>query len=135
MKFGITLINDKKKINNIHTVLLTGANGGLGSELADKVSEHCTKLILLGRNKNSLLKLKKKLEKKYTHVIYKEASVDLSKKNGITKIINLIKKEKKIDVVINCAAKFSVKSIKDSSYKDLISDFHLNLFAPFMIAK
>ena len=58
MKFGITLINDKKKINNIHTVLLTGANGGLGSELADKVSEHCTKLILLGRNKNSLLKLK-----------------------------------------------------------------------------
>ena len=44
---------------NVGTVLLTGANGGLGSELAYKISENSKRLILIGRNKNSLLKLKK----------------------------------------------------------------------------
>ena len=57
----------KEKKNNIHTVLLTGANGGLGLKLADKISEHCKKLLLFGRNKKSLLKLKKKLEAKHTY--------------------------------------------------------------------
>ena len=42
-----------EKKNNIHTVLVTGGSGGLGSELADKISRHCKKIILLGKNKNS----------------------------------------------------------------------------------
>ena len=125
----------KEKKNNIHTVLLTGANGGLGLKLADKISEHCKKLLLFGRNKKSLLKLKKKLEAKHTSVIYKEFPINLNSKEGVIKAINLIKKENRINVLINCAAKFSVKSIIQSSYKDLTSDFHLNFFAPFMIAK
>ncbi len=124
-----------EKKNNIHTVLLTGANGGLGLEIADKISDHCKRLILLGRNKSSLLKVKKKLEAKHASVIYKAYSIDLRNKEGVYKAINFIKNEKKINVLINCAAKFSVKSIINSSYKDLTSDFHLNFFSPFMLAK
>ena len=125
----------KEKKNNIHTVLLTGANGGLGSELADKISEYCKKIILFGRNKKSLLKLKNKLEAKHTSVIYKEYPINLNSKDGVMEAINLINKENRINVLINCVAKFSVKSIIQSSYRDLNSDFHLNFFAPFMIAK
>ena len=127
------MLENQKK--NAGTVLLTGANGGLGSELAYKISENSKRLILIGRNKNSLLKLKKKLQIKNKYVTYKVVVTDLSKKNGINKAISLIKKEKKIDIVINCAGNFSLKSINNSSYTDLINDFHLNLFAPYMISK
>jgi len=127
------MLENQKK--NVGTVLLTGANGGLGSELAYKISENSKRLILIGRNKNSLLKLKKKLQIKNKYVTYKVVVTDLSKKNGINKAISLIKKEKKIDIVINCAGNFSLKSINNSTYTDLINDFHLNLFAPYMISK
>ena len=77
-----------EKKNNIHTVLLTGANGGLGLEIADKISDHCKRLILLGRNKSSLLKVKKKLEAKHASVIYKAYSIDLRNKEGVYEAIN-----------------------------------------------
>ena len=124
-----------EKKNNIHTVLVTGGSGGLGSELADKISRHCKKIILLGKNKNSLFKIKKKLKKKHSSIIYKIMDIDLSKKIGVQKAVKFVKKEKRVDVLINCAGNFSVKSIMNSSYKDLINDFHINFFAPFMLSK
>ena len=79
--------------------------------------------------------IKNKLEGAHASTIYKEYSVNLNNKDGVLEAIKLIRKENRINVLINCAAKFSNKSIIHSSYRDLTSDFHLNFFAPFMLAK
>ena len=43
----------------------------------------------------------------------------LSKKIGVQKAVKFVKKEKRVDVLINCAGNFSVKSIMNSSYKEV----------------
>ena len=40
-----------------------------------------------------------------------------------------------IDVLVNSAAKFTVKKIENISIKDLDSDFQLNIISPFIISK
>ena len=63
---------------------------------------------------------------------------DLSKKSGALKLIQRLQKNTEIqciDVLVNSAAKFTVKKIENISIKDLDSDFQLNIISPFIISK
>lgn len=117
------------------TIVLTGATGGVGKILAAKLVNVCKKLIIIGRNKNKLKDTASYLKGIDAKLICETIEADLSSEIGIKETILILNKKDKINVLINCAAKFTIKSIADSTFNDLLEDFNLNTFAPFMLAK
>lgn len=117
------------------TIVLTGATGGVGKILAAKLVNVCKKLIIIGRNKNNLEDTASYLKGIDAKLICETIEADLSSEIGIKETILILNKKDKINVLINCAARFTIKSIADSTFNDLLEDFNLNTFAPFMLAK
>ena len=117
------------------TIVLTGATGGVGKILDAKLVNVCKKLIIIGRNKNKLKDTASYLKGIDAKLICETIEADLSSEIGIKETILILNKKDKINVLINCAAKFTIKSIADSTFNDLLEDFNLNTFAPFMLAK
>ncbi len=85
------------------TVLITGASGGIGAELARVHARHGDHLVLVARNSDKLTELKKEIDGQYkvsVHIIVK----DLSLRNAATGIFNELKsKSITIDYLINNA--------------------------------
>ncbi len=120
------------------TFLITGASSGLGEKFSLLISDIAKNIIIVGRNKNNLLKLKKKIKNIQSSINVLIIIADLSKETGVKKLIRQFQKQKKIkfvDVLINSAANFSVKKIENISTKQLKNDFQLNVISPFMISK
>ena len=119
-------------------ILITGASSGLGEKFSLLVSDIAKNIIIVGRRKNKLLKLKNKIKKinPKTHVML--IITDLSKESGVIKLLKMFKNQKKIkfiDILVNSAASFTVKKIENISVKNVISDFQINVITPFMISK
>jgi short-subunit dehydrogenase len=120
------------------TFLITGASSGLGKIFATVIADIAKNIIIVGRNKSKLLRLKKKIAKINSTINVFIITVDLSKDIGVKKIFKEFKKQKKIkfvDVLINSAANFTVKKIENISMQQLKKDFQINVISPFMISK
>jgi len=115
--------------------LLTGATGGIGKELAKQLIKENCNLFLTSTNSKKLNKLKNELKcSKKTSIFYK--SSDFSDMNNISKLIKEIRnKMKKIDILINGAGIFKIKSISKSSIQDFDSIFNVNIKTPFILSK
>lgn len=102
-------IVDKNKLLNNKVVLIIGATGGIGSEIAKSVIASGGKVILAARNEEKLQKLAKDLGSNAKWMRY-----DISKiseiKHKIQKATSLFGK---IDVLINAAGIHSTKSMTD----------------------
>ncbi|MGG3195342.1 SDR family oxidoreductase [Priestia aryabhattai] len=84
---------------DIKVVVITGAGSGLGASLAKKYSDLGCHVCLLGRTKTKLVRTAEMLN--YRHSIYE---VDVSSKNEVTKVMQVIKEEDgQIDLLINNA--------------------------------
>ena len=117
--------------------LITGATGGLGREIAKNLIQKNCNLFLTSTNEKKLKLLKKELlGKKENNSKIFVCHSDLCK---IDQINNLIKKIKKnmnsIDILINCAGKFSSKSINDLTLKEFENTININVRAPFLLTK
>jgi short-subunit dehydrogenase len=117
--------------------LITGATGGLGSELAMEFFKNGTNLFLIGRDIKKLESLKTQLEKStknHGKIVFD--AVDLT---NITDIQRLVKKIRstlqKIDILINCAGVFPVKQLSDYTLIDFENCFNINVRAPFILCK
>ena len=85
------------------TILITGANQGIGLEIAKNFYSKGSNIILCARNKKKLLSIKKKLVSKFKNKFFLEP-LDISKQNQVDKFYKKIfKKNKKIDILINNA--------------------------------
>lgn len=118
--------------------LITGASSGLGNIFSTLIADIAKNIIIVGRNKNKLLKLKKKIIKINSKINVLIIITDLSEEKGIKKLIKEFNKQKKIefvDVVVNSAANFTVKKIENISIQQLKKDFQINVISPFMISK
>ncbi|MGM7719502.1 SDR family oxidoreductase [Metabacillus sp. Hm71] len=84
---------------DVNVVVITGAGSGLGASLAKKYSDLGCHVCLLGRTKTKLSRTAETLS--YSHSIYE---VDVSSKNNVAKVLQLIKEEVgQIDLLINNA--------------------------------
>ena len=120
------------------TFLITGASSGLGEIFATIVADIAKNIIIVGRNKSKLLKLKKKISKLNSAINVFIITTDLSKDIGVKKLFKEFKKQKKIkfvDVLVNSAANFTVQKIENISMEQLKNDFQINVISPFMISK
>jgi len=117
--------------------LITGATGGLGKEIVKNLIQKNCNLFLTSTNEKKLKTLKKKLmeNKENTSKIFIYKS-DLCKIDQINDLIKKIKENmKSIDIIINCAGKFSSKSINDLTLEEFDNIINLNLKAPFLLTK
>lgn len=121
-----------KKNKNI---LITGATGGIGVELARKFAEQ-NNLILVSNSIQKLNKLKDEL-KKITDKKVNVFQCDFSDTNNFKKLIIEIRKSglNRIDVLINNAGIFIKKPIKDSDLKNIQDSLNINLIYPFLLIK
>jgi len=96
------------------TYLITGASGGIGSEIARTLAKENNKLILVyNTNKQAIENLKNELFTLCRIYIYK---CDLTNEIEITNMIKDIKENhKKIDCLINCAGVSHFEQIQDTT--------------------
>jgi short-subunit dehydrogenase len=121
-------------IQSAKNALITGAYGGLGRSLADAYLKAGHNLFLLGRNEQKLNKLKKYLESvNVSNRIIKCYPCDLRDVSSIDETINLIESEYEIDILINCAGTFPVKSLSQTSLRDYQDCMQINVQAPFLL--
>ena len=127
---------NKKKLEN-KNCLITGATGGLGSNLAKILLENNCNVFLTSKSKLKLQKLQNKLEKTNKNnckIIYEYG--DLTKISDVKKIIKSIRKKfKTIDIVINNAGLFLSKPISKSKIEEFQNIFDVNVRAPFLFSK
>ena len=118
--------------------LITGASSGLGEIFSRLISDIAKNIFIVGRNRSKLLKLQNKILKINSKTKVTIVITDLSKENGASKLFNVFEKQKNIkhfDVLVNCAANFTVKKIEKISILQIKKDFQLNVISPFMISK
>ena len=116
--------------------LLTGATGGLGKEISKQLIKQGYNIFLTSTNKKSLEKLKSQLNvmNNQSKIFYE--SGNLNKTNDIDRIIQKCRKNfSSIDILINCAGVFTVKSLQKTSLRDFEENFNVNIRAPFILSK
>jgi NAD(P)-dependent dehydrogenase (short-subunit alcohol dehydrogenase family) len=89
------------KLNGKVTII-TGASGGIGKSVAQKILEEGSKVVLVSRNKNKLKKTVEELDKN-DNLIY--VAADVSHESEVLSVIEqTLTAFDKIDNLINCAA-------------------------------
>ena len=124
--------NQKKQ-----TILITGANQGLGFEIAKYFAQKDKILILCGRTEKLNNIAKKKLSKFNEKNIF-FYKLDVSKKNDVDKFYSKIfKKFKKIDILINNAGIYGPKGYTHLvNWNEFIKTININLVGSiYMIRK
>lgn len=117
--------------------VITGASGGLGKEISKLLVNQSCNIFMTGRNEEKLFDLKAELElNNLSKVKISYESGDLSKIDDINKIIIKIRKEfSSIDILINCAGVFLIKSLEESTLEDFENCFNVNVRGTFLFCK
>ena len=116
--------------------LITGATGGLGKEIAKEFAKNGCNLFLTGRNNEKLSSLKNELENDVSEIKIDFEDADLSDADEIQKLIEKVKSTfANIDILVNCAGVFPVKSLSDSTVEDFENCFSVNVKAAFVLCK
>lgn len=107
-------------------ILITGASGGIGIEIAKSLAEKGNKLFLVYHQNDAPVQMLKQNNTKNCEIeIFKcDLTNTTSVKNLIGKIIAL---NKKIDCVVNCAGVSTTKQIQDITSKDYDYTFNNNV--------
>lgn len=108
------------------TILITGASGGIGSEIASTFANSNNRLILVYHsNLKEIKALKQKLFHKCELYVYKCNLADDAQLKAM--IDDVIAKYKKIDILINCAGISLFKQIQDVTDEDYHAVVDANL--------
>lgn len=115
---------------------LTGATGGLGREIAFKLSQMECNLFLTDKDNKQLEELQGELESinKNNKIFYH--ACDLNNHDEINILINNSREKLgSINILINSAGIFPVRSLIDCEKKDFELCFNVNVIAPFLFCK
>jgi len=116
--------------------LITGATGGIGREITKQLASKNCNLFLTSTNENKLNKLKTEIKKINETISIYHSPGDLSNLKDVTKIIKKARKcYESIDILINSAGVFEIKSLKQSSMSIFENSFNVNVRAPFLLCR
>ena len=107
-------------------ILITGASGGIGSEIAKHMSSLGYRLILVyNKNKSEIEKLSNQLSTITDVAVYQ---CDLTKESQVKVMVeDIVKRFKRIDCVVNCAGVSQIKQIQDVLESDFDYIFNNNV--------
>ncbi|MDB2705098.1 SDR family oxidoreductase [Pseudomonadota bacterium] len=113
------------------TILLTGASGGIGSEIAKLLSSHGAKLILVGRSQVNLQTLNDQLGGQH-YVI----EADISTSEGRQTILSSCQQyEDKLDILINNAGIGQFSLFSELSEDEITAIININLTSTMLLSK
>ena len=122
-----------KTILTNKTVLIVGATGGVGKEVAKLFSKESCNLILTGRNKSALDALEQTLESPKKIQCYE---ISFNKNDNIEKKIEKLAISKKnVDIFINCIGVFRIKTINKYTEEAYNQMMDINIKVPFFMAQ
>lgn len=124
-------MSDFKELKN-KTVAVTGATGGIGRPLCEKLLALGANLILMDRNKNKSLSLRKELLKKFNNAEISNITVDLSSIKSVKAATEELKK-RDFDIFIHNAGAYSIPRYKSDSGYDNV--FTINFISPYYIIR
>ena len=107
------------------TILITGASGGIGSEIARTLCSNNKLILVYNKSEQEIINLKNELSTKSEIYVYKCDLTDPSKINAM--VDDIISKHKKIDALVNCAGVSLFKQIQDTTESDYDYIFNSNL--------
>ena len=113
------------------TVLVTGANRGLGYEFVKQYSENKFDVFACCRNVNEAKKLKELAEISENIKIYE---LDVGNIKTIKNLSQQLQNEK-IDVLINNAGIYRSSTVGNINYDEWIESFKVNTIAPYQIVE
>ena len=111
------------------TVLITGANRGLGYEFVKQYSENGFEVIACCRNKNNAKDLEGLAETSNKIKVYE---LDVGNVKAIKSLSQQLQNEK-IDVLINNAGIYRSSTVGNINYDDWLESFKINTIAPHQI--
>jgi uncharacterized protein len=116
-----------KKVKVSKTVLITGATGGIGLELAKVFANHRHHLILVGRSRTKLLELQKEIRHK--HKIQIDLVIqDMISPDAAQAVYNKIKKTgRRVEVLVNSAGFAVSGKFTETSLDDELQEIQLNV--------
>jgi short-subunit dehydrogenase len=115
---------------------IIGATGGIGWEIAKNLAANGCNLFLTSRTSSKLKDLKRELEIDHPAVMIGETAADLAKIENIEDAAKTaISFFRKIDILINCAGIFKVKSLSESTISDFEDNVYVNLRSAFVLSK
>jgi short-subunit dehydrogenase len=114
------------------TVVLTGANGGLGQQIARQLSAAGARLILVGIGLETLEALTREMNSaKHRHSVLE---LDLGSRSGIQELVDYCRElPYGIDVLINGAGVNRFALIDDCDYDQINLQLEVNLIAPMVL--
>ncbi len=110
-------------------VILTGAVGGIGSELAKLLADEGAKLILISSNEEKLKKLSAEI-KDSNYVV-----ADFSSHQGIKDAAAIISEIDNVDCLINLAGISYFGSFGLQKFDDIIKLYNVNTLAPVLLSQ
>lgn len=114
-------------MNTSNFALITGASSGIGFEMSKYIAQKGHNLILISRNKNKLLEMKRNLEKIYDIECIVIIS-DLTKEGSISKFMKKLKKEHiRVDIGILNAGFGNFEKFEDSLITNQLNMIDLNI--------
>jgi len=117
-------------------VLLTGANGGIGSALADRFAAKGAILALFDRNESDVQSLYERLKDAYPNSTFHAFGVDLfDRKAREAAVVDVLARLEGVDVLINCAGLMSFRSFADEDPAVLERVMQLNLVVPSLLIR
>jgi len=125
-------INEHAEDFENKTVVITGATGGIGTQLCHFLAETNSTLLLACRNEYKTKKLIAKLKTKYPSVNANYINLDLEDINSIDNFVKILK-HTKFDYFIHNSGIYNVPRYKNSVGIDNI--FQVNFVAPYYITK
>lgn len=121
IKNNIVLLFFYVIINVMKTIILTGASGGIGNEIAKTLAKNNNKLILIYNTH-------KPDTKNFKNCEVQLFQCDLTNESEIKTTVDKIKKKnQEVDVLINCAGISKFQQIQDTTEQDYIKVFDTNL--------
>ncbi|CAB3245185.1 unnamed protein product [Arctia plantaginis] len=116
-------------------VIVTGASSGIGAASAILFAKHGAKLSLVGRNEQRLKSVANKCYEA-NGCVPLALQIDLTLQGSCETVINkTVAKFEKIDVLVNCAAKFLIGTLFDDNINAFDEMININLRVPYQLTR
>lgn len=116
---------------NNRIFLITGASGGIGSELSLRLTQEGAQLILVGRSEKRLREIVSQTGKSFTHCVCDFNNVD----SIVDLCAKILGSFSVLDGLINAAGVGLYSPFENSSLDDLETMFKVNVTAPYLFTR
>lgn len=123
------------ELKSMH-ILLTGATGGIGQEIAEQLVKHGVELTLVGRDGDKLTALKNRLLAANEDPTDKLTSIttDLSSTSGRTQLFQQLSLSGQVpNVLINCIGTNEFGLYQEQTSSSIIETIHTNTLTPMLL--